>query len=185
MGSKEQGGHVSPDVPAWVNTQEPAPWKANKEATMEEICRRLERGLPLSRIVSPQDPTMPAYPTVMEWIRTNEKFRDNYDEARKRQAQLWVDQMMEIAFTPPWEVALSPELQRKIDSGEVSAIIAQGLLKAAVSAEMQRRRLLIDSIKWFAGKMVPKIYGNLNKGDDTDDDDCQVSFTDYSGESDE
>jgi hypothetical protein len=129
---------------------------------------------------------MPVYCTVMDWLRNDDKFKAKYDEARKRQAQLWVDQMMELAFTPTWLVDLGPDIQAKIDSGEVSAIVAQGLLKAAVSTEMQRRRLLMDTIKWFAGKMAPKLYGNTSeKGESHDTGDVTVETITYNGEDDQ
>lgn len=170
-GGSKAGGHVSPQVPAWVYAPEPAPWKANKGLAQEEICKRLEHGLPLSSFVSPKDPTMPAYTTVLMWLREDEKFKEKYDRSRKIQAQLWVDQMMELAFSPTWVMELNPEMQAKIDSGEVSPIVLQGLMKAATSSEMQRRRLLIDCIKWFAGKMMPKLYGTGTVKDNVDDDD--------------
>lgn len=62
-----------------------------------EICRRLAGGENLGRICA--DPSMPTISTVMQWLFA-ERQRDfvaKYNRAREAQAELWAEEIVEIA----------------------------------------------------------------------------------------
>lgn len=110
------------------------------ESVAEEICIRLACGDSLAKIC--RDDEMPAYRTVMTWVRQNEAFRQQYVRAREDQADADADAVSDIG-----ERALN---------GEIDA---------------QAARVAIDARKWSAGKRKPKAYGDkvaVVGGDKTD-----------------
>tara|TARA_R110000824_G_scaffold359628_2_gene547217 strand:+ start:380 stop:766 length:387 start_codon:yes stop_codon:yes gene_type:complete len=96
-------------------------------------------------------PKMPSYSTVMKWLRLNDDFAQNYARAREDSADNDFDNVRDIGDQ-----------------------VRQGLLDPAAA------RVAIDALKWTAGKMKPKKYGDkldldvkgsfsvVIKGDDAD-----------------
>jgi len=78
-----------------------------------------------------RDDEMPAYRTVMTWLRQNKEFQQHYVQAREDQADADADAVSDIG-----ERALN---------GEIDA---------------QAARVAIDARKWSAGKRKPKVYGD-------------------------
>jgi hypothetical protein len=76
-------------------------------------------------------PKMPSYSTVMKWLRLNDDFAQNYARAREDSADNDFDNVRDI--------------------GEQ---VRQGLLDPSAA------RVAIDALKWTAGKMKPKKYGD-------------------------
>lgn len=76
-------------------------------------------------------PGMPAYRTVMSWLREREDFRHLYAQAREDQADYDADLVVEI--------------RGKMLRGEIAADVG---------------RAAIDSCKWTAGKRKPKVYSD-------------------------
>lgn len=72
--------------------------------------------------------------TVYKWIRENEKFSANYAQARGDQA--------DYHFDLAWDIACEP--------------CPEGMSASEWAAN---QRVRIDTIKWRAGKMKPKKYG--------------------------
>ncbi|WGM31485.1 hypothetical protein [Brevundimonas sp. NIBR11] len=99
------------------------------EAVADEICIRIMCGDSLAEVC--RDEEMPAYRTVMRWLKDNEPFRRNYASAREDQGHADADEIGDIA--------------RRILKGEVDP--AAG-------------RAAIDALKWTAGKRMPKVYGD-------------------------
>lgn len=102
----------------------------------DEICTRLANGESLRAICgSDRDDFMPALGTVMRWVVENQAFREQYEEARRIQAETMADEIVAIADG------------RDLGTEE----------KVALSA---RDRLRVDSRKWVASKLLPKKYGD-------------------------
>ncbi|WP_433950791.1 hypothetical protein [Brevundimonas bullata] len=99
------------------------------DATAEEICIRIMCGDSLAEIC--RDEEMPAYRTVMRWLKDDEAFRRNYASAREDQGHADADAIADIA--------------KRIIKGEIDP--AAG-------------RAAIDALKWTAGKRQPKAYGD-------------------------
>lgn len=123
----------------------------------EEICRRLEAGETLVHEILAAD-DMPAHTTFLRWVDTDAKHEERYRQAMERQAQYWIDQAMYLSRAPVDDVPLPEVLAQSAD--EVAKVRFK---KAAMTSEMQRRRLQIDSAKWFATKIASRLYGDKVK----------------------
>ena len=74
---------------------------------------------------------MPCRDTIYKWKRVNEAFADNYTRARDTRADARADRIDGIID--------------KVESDELPP---------------DRARVMIDAIKWMAGKEAPKRYGD-------------------------
>jgi len=74
---------------------------------------------------------MPCRDTIYKWKRLNEAFADNYARARDTRADARADRIDAIVD--------------KVESDELPS---------------DRARVMIDAIKWMAGKEAPKRYGD-------------------------
>jgi hypothetical protein len=110
----------------------------------EIICQRLAEGESLVAIC--RDVEMPSQRTVYLWLAQDEEFRKRYDEARTYQAETYFDQVAEIAKTPM--------------IGEKSVTKADGSVEIMRGDMIEHRRLQVDALKWMAGKLRPKKYGD-------------------------
>lgn len=113
-----------------------------------EICRRIADGESLRAICA--DEKMPNRETVRQWIHKRKGFRDQYTDARKSQADHFIDEIVEIADSDgnpararvriearKWVAAkLSPTLH-----GEPSAIQFHGTVDVTSRLERARQRL--------------------------------------------
>ena len=98
----------------------------------EYILTQLEQGRTLVSICLPDD--MPTHSGIQKLIRSNKEFAKDYRMARVNQMHLWKDQMIDLSKAPP-------------PTGE----------KIAINAEMQRRRLEIDTMKFITSKLAPNL----------------------------
>jgi hypothetical protein len=73
----------------------------------------------------------PGYRTIATWLSEDPDFQQKYAYAREIQGDYYADQIANIARDCPADIA-----------------------------EIQRARLLIDTYKWKAGKLKPKVYGD-------------------------
>lgn len=90
----------------------------------------------------------PGYSTVMRWLMQNEVFRDKYRAAREYQAHNDADRMNQII--------------EQVASGELTP---------------DKGRVMMDGLKWTAGRRLPKVYGDkLALGGDADAGPIQVSW---------
>lgn len=69
------------------------------EALADEICERLACGESLRRICS--EPGMPDKATVIRWLAKNASFRTSYTHARAVQADVWADEIHDLAKSEP------------------------------------------------------------------------------------
>jgi hypothetical protein len=96
--------------------------------------------------------------TGWNWLNTNADFLDKYTQARKVQTELGFDEMKEIADAP------LPEQMLYDKSG---ASLGIGVDPMVAMAEMQRRKLQIDTRKFGLMKLQPKRFGE-NRSLDVD-----------------
>ena len=107
-----------------------------KAAAQESICHRIAEGESLRQICKHADLgaviPLPNAQTVNQWLRDDTAFRDKYIVARQWQADLYADQILEVAES------------------------AFGQSKEFIQAA----RLKIDCLKWLAGKQHPRYWGD-------------------------
>jgi hypothetical protein len=101
---------------------------------------------------------MPAVPTIFDWLEDHEEFSKQYARARRVQAEVCADEIIELADTPNIGV--------RIKDGPKGREVVRG-------DNVERSKLRVDARKWNAAKLLPKKYGNepqdaeqLQKGND-------------------
>jgi len=100
------------------------------------ICERLIHGEGLRAIC--RDDDMPNISTVIDWINKKPEFSAQYARARELQAELLLDEILEIAD----------------DSSKDT--VDTGMGKVVDHEVIQRARLRVDTRKWAMGKMSRK-----------------------------
>jgi hypothetical protein len=110
------------------------------KTVMRDIAGRLASGETLVSIC--RDEQMPSYRTVTRAVQADDELWDMYHKARILQAEYYGDHIIELATAP-----LPAELDAKV-----------------VNAEVQRRRLEIDSLKWTFARSQP--FGLRDKKED-------------------
>lgn len=110
-----------------------------------KICMRLAEGESLLKIC--REEGMPSRGTVFRWLIENNGFRDTYEKSREMQAELFADELNEIADdgTNDW-----------MESADKDGGVGYKLN----GEHIQRSRLRIDTRKWIASKLKPKKYGD-------------------------
>jgi hypothetical protein len=117
----------------------PAPYKWSAEIE-DEIFDRIAGGEAIRNIC--KDDWLPSWPTVNKRLAADDAFAARYARAREDQAATLFDQCLTIA-----------------DSQEDDIAIVDG--KETVNHDViARAKLRIDTRKWMASKLAPKVYGD-------------------------
>ena len=114
--------------------------KLNKKK-MQVVCDELAKGKSL-RSICDSDPAMPHWVTVLQAVQRDEEIYELYARARAIGAEILADEMFDIARQPLTEKD-----------------------RSMANAEVQRRRVQIDTMKWVYARQQPR--GLRNKGEDT------------------
>lgn len=101
----------------------------------------MARGESLSAIC--REPGMPDIGTVLDWQDRHPEFLQRYTRARELQAMALVEGIFEIA-----------------DDGTNDFTQDKNGNEVVNSEAIQRSRLRVDTRKWFASKVLPKLYGD-------------------------
>lgn len=107
---------------------------------MQKICDRLADGETLVDITNSKN--MPSYRSVTRAVQSDETLWDMYRKARILQAEYMADRINKLCMEPLPEVT-DPRL---------------------INAEVQRRRLEIDTLKWTTARNQP--FGIRDKKED-------------------
>lgn len=111
----------------------------------DSICERISDGESLRTVCSDQD--MPNKASVFRWLSGSKQLSDQYARAREEQADAIFDEILDIA-----DDARNDWMARDGDD-ENGGYALNG-------EHVQRSRLRIDSRKWMASKLRPKVYGD-------------------------
>jgi len=104
-----------------------------------EICRRIAEGESLTKVAKADG--MPSTSTVYRWLRDKEDFAKLMRLAHSDQAHTRFNEAIEIADEAP-PMFVDDKGIRRIDP-----------------AGVQQQRLRVDTRKWAAAKLMPKVYG--------------------------
>jgi hypothetical protein len=117
------------------------------DALARRICMRIMEGQTLRKIC--EDPRMPNQRIVFRWLAEPrfEAFREMYYYSRRVYAELLMDEVIEIAdnATDDW-------IPTKDKKGNINGWRPD-------TECLQRSRLRIDTRKYLAAKLIPRIYG--------------------------
>lgn len=115
------------------------------EEIAEALCAELASGRSL-RSICAEDESLPAERTVYMWLLRHEGFVQKYTRAREVQADVLVDEVLDIADTPVM--------------GEKTKVTSDGKSETTTGDMIDHRRLRVDARKWMAAKLAPKKYGD-------------------------
>ena len=114
--------------------------KLNK-VKMQRICDKLALGKSL-RSICDNDVKMPHWVTVLQAVQRDDELHEMYTRARAIGAEVLADEMHDLARLP-------------LDVSE----------RSMANAEVQRRRLEVDTLKWTFSRQQPR--GIRNNAEDT------------------
>jgi len=112
----------------------------------DEICETIacsEKGL---RVLCKENPHWPHKSMIMKWRLTNDRFGEQYARAKQLQIEALVDDILDIS-----DDVSNDTIIREGKNGEQ--------YENPNSEWINRSRLRIDSRKWLAAKLAPKVYG--------------------------
>lgn len=116
---------------------------------VDEVCERIAEGEALNTICA--DSHLPSVTTIFKWLAAYPEFANSYASAREAQAELFAEQIMAISDDGSADYTL-----KSID----------GSYEVKVDQEnIQRSRLKVDTRKWIASKLKPKVYGDRQQLD--------------------
>ena len=110
---------------------------------MQMVCDELAKGKSLRSICDNND-EMPAWSTVLQSVQRDEETYEMYARARAIGAEVLADHMHDLAGSP-----LPADVEPKL-----------------AMAEIQRRRIEVDTLKWTFARMQPR--GVRHKKEDID-----------------
>ncbi len=118
------------------------------EELADKICEAIATTpLGLSKICAMHD-DFPARDTVFEWRYKHKYFSDKYADAKRAQADLLAEELIEIADDGTNDTYIDEKGNRKTDYDVVA-----------------RSRLRVDTRKWYVSKLLPKVYGDKQQAD--------------------
>lgn len=112
-----------------------------------EICQKIAtNGCGLATLCK-ANPHWPHRDTIYTWLRKYESFADMYTQAKKEQVNALVDDILEISDDSSYDVITKQDKDGndyEVFNSEFAA----------------RSRLRVDTRKWIATKLVPRLYGD-------------------------
>jgi hypothetical protein len=84
---------------------------------------------------------MPSHETINVWRYERKQFSDKYAQAKVFQAELMAEELIELASSKAYYH--DAQGNERVDAGHVAS-----------------QALLVNTIKWHASKLAPKIYGD-------------------------
>lgn len=119
----------------------------------EEICDAIACDSKGLRRLCEENPHWPERRNIYHWCKKHPEFRLQYLQAKEHQIEALVDEILDIAD----DTSRDTILKTNNDGEQVEAYNSEWV---------NRSRLRIDTRKWLAGKLAPKIYGDKFLGSD-------------------
>ncbi|STY31504.1 Uncharacterised protein [Legionella wadsworthii] len=118
------------------------PTKYNSEL-VEEICNAIASTSKGIRVLCKENMHWPCQDTLFAWLKKYPEFSEQYAQAKICQIELLIDEILEIS-----------------DDESNDYFIHEDGTVVTNNSSINRSRLKIDTRKWLASKLVPKVYGN-------------------------
>jgi hypothetical protein len=109
----------------------------------DRICQAISISTDGLRKICAQYPDFPEVNAIMEWKIRHPEFGSQYALAKSNQADLLAEEIIEISDDASRDYIVDAEGNEKFNPEHVA-----------------RSRLRVDSRKWIACKLLPKIYGD-------------------------
>lgn len=118
------------------------PTKYN-DTLANEICDTISSSSKGTKKLCFEHSHWPCQDTLFTWLKAYPEFSEQYAQAKICQIELLVDEILEI----------SDDTSQDQYVNELGALVPN-------TPAINRARLKIDTRKWLASKLVPKVYGN-------------------------
>ena len=126
------------------------PTKYSKELG-EKICRAIATSTDSLTKICARNPDFPNREAIWGWRFDHDEFSNMYDKAKRTQADLLAEEIAEIADDDSQDKIFNEETGREVCNSEYVA----------------RSRLRVETRKWIACKLLPKVYGDKVTNDTT------------------
>lgn len=110
---------------------------------VEQICYAIANSSKGLREICKKNPHFPNPDTIYEWVRTKPNFSELYYKAKRDQITPLIDDILAISD----------------DTSNDDIINKSGEL-VANNEHINRSRLRIETRKWLAARLMPKLYGD-------------------------
>ncbi len=107
------------------------------------ICKKVATSTLGLRKLCAENPELPCFQTIYEWRYMYKEFGELYAQAKRVQADLLAEEILEICDESSGDVKYDKDGNESLN-GEYVA----------------RSRLRVDTRKWMASKLLPKMYGD-------------------------
>jgi len=132
---------------------------------VEEICRIVSSSSKgLNHLCAERD-HWPCPDTIYHWRHEHKEFSDMYARAKQNQIDVLAEEVLEIA-----------------DDNSSDNIVGKNGEISSNHANIHRARLRIDTRKWLAAKLMPKIYGDKICQEHAGEDEAPSNFENLSDE---
>lgn len=112
----------------------------------DEICEAIGTDSKGIQALCNENPHWPTRKTIMKWIIKHPHFGDKYTKAKVHQVEAIVDEILDIAD----DTSRDTIIKKNKDGSEYEVCNTEWI---------NRSRLRVDTRKWLASKLAPKIYG--------------------------
>ena len=113
----------------------------------DEICLKISTcGYGLAQLCR-ENPHWPCRQTIFEWRIKVKEFGDSYAKSKQEQVEYLVDEMIDIADDTTFDTTI----RHNKDGSEY---------EVANNEWINRSRLRIDTRKWLAANLAPRVYGD-------------------------
>lgn len=109
----------------------------------KEICDTISSSSKGTKTLCKENPHWPSQATLFAWLKNNEDFSEQYARAKQAQIELLIDEILEIS-----------------DDASNDCVVNEQGTPVFSNAVVTRAKLQIDTRKWLACKLLPKVYGN-------------------------
>lgn len=131
------------------------PRKHDREAVVKAVCRAVSGG----QLVKYACKDVGITPDMLrDWAAANPEFATLYARAREEQSHAIAEQAIEIAHGSDADnEARVAQMVEAVHGAEEADKMK--VLNALLRESVQRDRLRVDTLKWMASKIAPRLYG--------------------------
>lgn len=112
----------------------------------DEICDKISSCSDGLTVLCAKNPHWPTRETIYQWMKLHKYFSDIYAQAKRQQIEAIVDDILTIAD----DTSQDTLIKTNKDGEEY---------ECANNEFINRSRLRVDTRKWIAAKLAPRLYG--------------------------
>ncbi len=110
-----------------------------------EICEVIAATSKGIKVLCKENPDWPNPDTIFNWLMQHKEFSDLYARAKRQQVEVIIDEILTIADDSSNDTHVNNDSKLVIDHEHIN-----------------RARLRVDTRKWIAAKLAPRLYGAIS-----------------------